>query len=59
LDGLDRTQEEFHQVFNSRMEDVEEDLQVLKTDVDVMRIEMSSFGKDMKDVEASIDNAHF
>jgi hypothetical protein len=40
------------------MEDVEEDVQVLKNNIDVMRIQMSSVEKDVKDIEMSIDNAH-
>ena len=55
LDGLEHSQEEFHQVFDIR----EEDIQVLKQDMGIMKIKMSSIHKDMKDVEASINNAHF
>ena len=59
LDGLDWAQEEFYQAFDVRMEDIEEDVQVLKNDMDVVKIKMSSVHKDIKDIEASVDNAHF
>ena len=39
---LERAQEEFHQVFDNRMEDMEDKMQVAKTDIDVLRIRMSS-----------------
>jgi seryl-tRNA synthetase len=58
LAGLERSQEKFHQAFDIHMEDAEEDLNVLKNDVDVMKIQMSSVEKDIKDVEMSIDNTH-
>ena len=58
LAGLERLQEEFHQVFNVQMEDMEEDIQIMKNNVNVMKIQMSSVEKDVKDVEMSIDNAH-
>jgi chromosome segregation ATPase len=55
-----------HKVLVSRTEDLEDDMQIVKTDVNVMKIEMSSYQRDvdrveasMKDVESSIDNAHF
>jgi multidrug resistance efflux pump len=61
-----------HKVLVSRTEDLEDDMQVFKTDLDVMRIEMSSYRQDvstlervteaweasMKDIEMSCDNAH-
>jgi predicted nucleic acid-binding Zn-ribbon protein len=58
LVGLEHSQEEFHQAFNVHMEDVKEDILVVKNDVDIMKIQMSSVEKDIKDVEMSIDNAH-
>ena len=45
MDGLERNQEEFHQAFNVRMEDVEEDVQILKNNVDIVKIEMLSAHK--------------
>jgi hypothetical protein len=56
LDGIDCAQEEFHQVFDVRMEDVQEDVQVLMNDVDVVKIEMLSVHKDIWDVEMSVNN---
>jgi hypothetical protein len=56
LDRIDCAQEEFHQVFDVRMEDVQEDVQVLKNDVDVVKIEMLSVHKDIRDVEMSVNN---
>jgi chromosome segregation ATPase len=41
------------------MEDVKEDIYVLKNDVDVLRIRLSSTKKDVKDVKASINNTQF
>jgi predicted nuclease with TOPRIM domain len=55
VDELDKN----HKVLVSRSEDTEDDMQVVKTDVDVLRIEMSFFNKDVKDVEMSVDNVHF
>jgi hypothetical protein len=57
LDGIDCAQEEFHRVFDVRMEDVQEDVQVLMNDVDVVKIEMLSVHKDIQDVEMSVNNA--
>ena len=66
LVGLERAQEEFHQAFNTPMEDVEDDLGILKIDVDMMGIRMSSTEKDMAEtqediqmLELSVDNSHF
>jgi chromosome segregation ATPase len=61
-----------HEVLVSRTEDLEGDMQVIKTDLDMMKIEMSSYRQDVerlektsnaweasvKDVEMSVDNAH-
>jgi archaellum component FlaC len=58
LVGLEWTQEEFHQAFNNRLEDMEDDMQICKNDMDVFKIQISSVEKDVKDVEISIDNAH-
>jgi hypothetical protein len=54
MDKLDKN----HNVLVSRVKDVEDDMRVIKTDINVLRIEMSSFNKDIKDVEMSVDNAH-
>jgi hypothetical protein len=54
MDELDKN----HEVLVSRVEDTEDDMQIVKTDVDVLRIEMSSFNKDIKDIEMLVDNAH-
>jgi hypothetical protein len=65
LIGLERAQEEFHQAFDNRMEDVEEEMQVAKTDINVLRIWMLSTEGDVDvvkqgfwDVEMSVDNSH-
>ena len=42
LVGLERAQEEFHQAFNNHMEDVEDEMQVVKTNINVLQIWMSS-----------------
>jgi hypothetical protein len=54
-----------HKVLISRVEDLKDDMQVVKMDTDILRIEMSSYCRDVnvieasvKDVEMSIDNAH-
>lgn len=66
LIDLERAQEEFHQAFNTCMEDVEDDIGIVKTDMDVMGIRMSSTEKDMakaqEDVrmlESLVYNSHF
>jgi hypothetical protein len=38
LDGVDQAQEEFYQAFDVRMEDVKKDVQVVRGDVDDIRI---------------------
>ena len=65
LVGLERAQEEFHQAFDNHMEDVEDELLVLKMDVDVFGIWMMWMEKDvdilkdsLRDVEMSVDNSH-
>jgi chromosome segregation ATPase len=57
LAGLKQAQEEFHQAFNNCLEDVEDEMLVCKTNVNVFRIQMSSMEKDIKDVEMSVDNS--
>jgi hypothetical protein len=47
-----------HEVLVSRVEDSEDDMQIVKTNIDILRIEMSSFNKDVKDVKMSVDNCH-
>jgi chromosome segregation ATPase len=54
-----------HEVLVSRVEDLEDDMQVVKTNIDILRIEMSSYRRDTNEVETSvkdikmlIDNAH-
>jgi uncharacterized protein YoxC len=54
-----------HEVLVSRVEDLEDDMQVVKTDTDILRIKMSSYCRDInvieasvKDVEMAADNAH-
>jgi hypothetical protein len=37
-----------HKVLVSRTEDLEDDMQVIKTDLDVMKIEMSSYRQDVE-----------
>jgi hypothetical protein len=54
MDELDKN----HEVLVSRVEDTEDDMQIVKTDVDVLRIEISSFNKDVKDIEMLVDNCH-
>jgi hypothetical protein len=44
MDKLDKN----HEGLVSRVEDTEDDMQIVKTDVDILRIEMSSFNKDVK-----------
>jgi hypothetical protein len=58
LDGLECSQEEFYQAFDVRMEDAEEDVQILKGDVDDFRIKMDLQKWDIGDVESSVENAH-
>ena len=65
LVGLERAQEEFHQAFNNHMEDVEDKMQVARTDIDVLRIRMSSTEGDVGilkmglwDVEMLVGNSH-
>jgi predicted nucleic acid-binding Zn-ribbon protein len=58
LVGLERAQEEFHQAFNNQLEDVEDEIQVCKMDMDIFRIQMLSMEKDIKDIEMSINNTH-
>ena len=65
LISLERAQEELHQAFNTCMEDVEEDMVVVKTDLNVVWIWMSSLEKDIsllqddvKILESSMDNSH-
>jgi hypothetical protein len=40
------------------LEDVEEDMQVCKNDIDVTRIQLSSAERDIRLLEASMENAH-
>jgi hypothetical protein len=40
LDGLEHSQEEFHQAFDVRMEDAEEVIRIIKGDVDDFHIKM-------------------
>jgi hypothetical protein len=54
MDELDKN----HEVLVSRVEDTEDNMQIVKTNVDILRIEMSSFNKDIKDIEMLVDNAH-
>jgi chromosome segregation ATPase len=41
-----------------RLEDVEDNMQVCKNDIDVMKIQLLALEKDVKDMEISIDNSH-
>jgi archaellum component FlaC len=41
-----------------RLEDVEDDMQVCKNDVDVTRIQLSSAERDIRLLEGSMENAH-
>jgi hypothetical protein len=43
-----------HEVLVSRVEDLEDDMQVVKTDTDILRIEMSSYCRDINVIEASV-----
>jgi hypothetical protein len=54
MDKLDKN----HDVLASRVEDAKDDLQVVKTNIDALRIEMSSFNRDVKDVKMLVDNTH-
>ena len=58
LVGLERAQEEFHQAFDNQLKDVEDEMQICKTDLDVLHIQMSGWEKEVKDLEMSVDNAH-
>ena len=65
LIGLERAQEEFHQAFNNCMDDVEDEMQVAKMDIDVLQIWMSLVeGKTdilkmgLWDMEMLVDNSH-
>jgi hypothetical protein len=55
LSGLEHSQEEFHHAFNICMEDAEEDLNVLKNDVDVVKIQMSLVEKVEDQVDGFVD----
>jgi hypothetical protein len=37
-----------HEVLVSRVEDLEDDMQVVKTDTNILRIKMSSYHRDVK-----------
>ena len=65
LVGLEKAQEEFHQAFNTHMEDMENDMQVVKMDVNVLQIRMSStegevprLQSNIRDLGMSMDNSH-
>jgi hypothetical protein len=58
LAALEQTQEEFQAPTVNCLEDLEDEMQVCKMDVDVFRIQLSSMEKDVKDVEMSVDNSH-
>ena len=58
LAGLEWAQEEFHQTFDNQLEDVEDEMQVCKMDVDVFWIQLLLMEKDVKDIEMSVDNTH-
>jgi hypothetical protein len=45
-------------VILSRLEDAEDDIQVCKNDVDVLKLENTSMGRDVQMLEASMGNAH-
>jgi hypothetical protein len=47
-----------HGVFVSQVEDVEDDMKVIKTDIDVLRIEMSSLNRDLRGNDMSVNNVH-
>jgi chromosome segregation ATPase len=42
----------------SRLEDVEDDMQVCKNDIDVVRLWLSSVERDVRLLEGSMENAH-
>jgi hypothetical protein len=42
----------------SRLEDTEDDMQICKNDIDVLRIEQASTGSDIRMLEASMDSVH-
>jgi hypothetical protein len=42
----------------SRLEDEEDDMQVCKNDIDMLKIEQASMGHDIQMLEASMGNAH-
>jgi hypothetical protein len=42
----------------SQLEDVEDDMQVCKNDVDVLKLEQASMGRDIRMLEASMGLAH-
>jgi BMFP domain-containing protein YqiC len=56
LDGVDHVQEDVHQAFNIRMEDVEKDVQVVKGDINNIKIRMDFLHWDIGDNNNSIDN---
>jgi hypothetical protein len=58
LDGLEHTQAKFHEAFDNHMEDVEDEVQVLKCDMEHSENGMGEMKRDMMDVKASINNAH-
>ena len=56
LDDVDYVQEDFHQAFTVRMEDVEKDVQVVKGDINNIKIRMDFLHWDIGDNNNSIDN---
>jgi hypothetical protein len=45
-------------VFASRLEDTEDDMKVCQNDVDVLKLEQASMGRDIRMLEASMGSAH-
>jgi hypothetical protein len=45
-------------VFSSRLEDTEDDMRVCQNDVDVLKLEQASMGRDIRMLEASMGGVH-
>ena len=63
--GLEKAQEEFHQAFDVRMETMEDNLVVMKNDIDMSIIQIASLENDINTVwedirvlELLVDNSH-
>jgi hypothetical protein len=47
-----------HDIAISRLEDVEDNMQVVKSDIDVTKIQLSSVEREIRLLDSSMDNTH-